>query len=590
MRTADEERRGSRRRWSSVLAVQPLLLLTLSGDWTQPPVRTGPEDVEALPWAGTIEEALARAKKEKKLVLATVVAVSDDHWVGGYASAREVWGRLAPPPFGDELSMTLDEGLRKERVMMAAWFSDPDVAALVRQHFVPVRVRCRPWDFDLDFPDDPLTPLGTTLDEVGAPALVVATAAGRCVHALGRIGVFAGPVAPAMLRAALAKAGVKDVAAAPSPSPEPSPEAVAFVQHLGIQLAEWTRGAALELDPLARTTEVDASRQPVESILDRAASVLLALQAPDGGWRDPALDVRASGGAGTQYDREVPRTALVVDALLALRASLPERKGELEAAARRGIGLVGRFADAPQPWIWHATYALHLQIALLRSDLEDEKPRARERAARLVQTLTGLQQDGGWSYMPAPRTHSFNTALVLLLFGELHALGIDVPEEAMAAARAFLGRLRNPADERDFWYAPAMKFEPRAGSCRSALCELALLESGDERAARRLRAAVEFFFECEPGARSVTKIYEAFLSPQSLQDAYHYYFGHYYVAQALARLPKEQAADLARRQLALLKLQVEADGSFVDAQAQGRSYSTAMAVLTLLADLRLAKP
>jgi hypothetical protein len=47
---------------------------------------------------------------------------------------------------------------------------------------------------------------------------------------------------------------------------------------------------------------------------------------------------------------------------------------------------------------------------------------------------------------------------------------------------------------------------------------------------------------------------------------------------------------VARRQIAILKRQVEADGSFVDAQAQGKSYSTAMAVLTLLEDLRWSKP
>jgi len=146
--------------------------------------------------------------------------------------------------------------------------------------------------------------------------------------------------------------------------------------------------------------------------------------------------------------------------------------------------------------------------------------------------------------------------------------------------------LRNPADARDYWYAPAMKFEPRASSCRTALCELALVAVGDAAATRRLDPAVEFFFELEPGARSVTKIYEAFLSPRSLQDAYHDYFGHYYVARALEHLPKSRAATHAQRQVALLKRQVEVDGSFVDAQAQGKSYSTAMAALKLTECLR----
>jgi hypothetical protein len=567
-----------------------VLALAARPDWTQPPVHTGPASVEALPWAPTLEEALARAKKEGKLVLATIVAVSDDHWVGGYAGASEHWAKSGPPAFGEEISMARDEGLRKERVMMAAWFANADVQALVKKYFVPVRLRCRPWDFDVDMPTDPLAPLGTRLDDVGAPALLVATAEGKCLHALGHIGVFAPSIAPALLRAVLAKATVRGIPPAPAAAPTLAPELEAFAKTFGIQLAEWTRGAPVELDPLARTTEIDATKQSDESLLDRAATVLLALQSGDGGWHNPAFDLYPGGGEGSEWDYNVPRTALVVDALLALRERLPRRKSELEQAVRTGIELVGHFADAPKSWIWHATYALHLQVALLRSDLEAEKPQARERAAKLVATLAGLQQDGGWSYMPAPRTHSFNTAPVLLLFAELKELGVAVPDEPVAKAQAFLAGLRNPQDSRDYFYAPGMNFAPRASSCRSALCELALLESGDKTAAKRLGPAVEFFFEGEPGARSVTKIYEAYLSPTALQDAYHYYFGHYYVARALAKLPRIKALELAKKQIAILKRQVEADGSFVDAQAQGKSYSTAMAVLALLLDLKIAKP
>ena len=473
--------------------------------------------------------------------------------------------------------------------MMAAWFSTPDVQALVEKHFVPVRVRCKAWDFDLDFADDPLALLGTTLDEVGAPALVVAKPDGTLVHAFGRIGVFAPEVAPPILRAALARAGVRGVAAPPSAPGVPPADAVAYAEELGVHLDQWTKGAPIELAPLARTTEVDATKQPIDAILGRAVTVLLALQSADGGWHDPASDVRTIAGPGTQYDLTVPRTAIVADALIALRPRLAGRAGELESAARRGIERVGAYADAPEPWVWHATYALHLQVALLRSDLEPAKAKARERAAKLVRTLLSIQPDGGWSYMPAPRTHSFNPALVLLLLCEARELGVEVPDDALAKARAFLASVRNPDDARDSWYAPAMKFEPRASSCRTALCELALVEAGDAGAARRLSPAVAFFFDEEPGAREVTKIYESFLSPKSLQDAYHYYFGHYYVARALARLPKDLAQRLAQRQTAILARQVEADGSFVDAQAQGKSYSTAMAVLTLVADARHAR-
>jgi len=58
-------------------------------EWKQPPIVTGSPFTEALPWASTLEEACERARRERRLVLATVVAVSDDHWVSGYAGAGD---------------------------------------------------------------------------------------------------------------------------------------------------------------------------------------------------------------------------------------------------------------------------------------------------------------------------------------------------------------------------------------------------------------------------------------------------------------------------------------------------------------------
>ncbi len=86
-----------------------------------------------------------------------------------------------------------------------------------------------------------------------------------------------------------------------------------------------------------------------------------------------------------------------------------------------------------------------------------------------------------------------------------------------------------------------------------------------------------------------TKISEPNPSPNSLHDAYHYYFGHYYAARALARLPRGEARRHAKKQIEIILPQREIDGSFVDAQMQGRSYSPAMALLTLLEDLRYVK-
>ncbi|MFO0983025.1 MAG: hypothetical protein U1E76_15070 [Planctomycetota bacterium] len=91
-----------------------VVLVANRGGWTQPPIKTGTPFTEALPWAPTLEDAIRRARQEKKLVLATVVAVSDDHWVSGYAGAAEILAKLEPPAFGEDVAMAVDEGLRKD--------------------------------------------------------------------------------------------------------------------------------------------------------------------------------------------------------------------------------------------------------------------------------------------------------------------------------------------------------------------------------------------------------------------------------------------------------------------------------------------
>jgi len=172
------------------------------------------------------------------------------------------------------------------------------------------------------------------------------------------------------------------------------------------------------------------------------------------------------------------------------------------------------------------------------------------------------------------------------LMSEARALGIPVPRAVTSGAAAFLESLRHEEDARDFAYASSLHHGAvRASSCRTALCELALQAHSGKPDLARLRAAVALFFEHEPAVRATTKVFEAYFSPTSLHDAYHYYFGHYYVVRALERLPREEARPRAARQRSILLRQVELDGSFVDAQMQGKAYSTAMALLVLLRDL-----
>ncbi|MCP5023595.1 MAG: hypothetical protein GY930_17730 [bacterium] len=555
---------------------------------------------------------------------------------------------------GDERMMAIDPGLVKERALLASIFSDPEFAHVVREHFVPVRMRLNAAHFDGVGPGpDPLIALGTSTSDLGGPALIFALPTGKCIHACKRIAVLSAPMMRAMLYAVLRKGKVKRISpfkqtAAPklelvwtalrradlagarkalasveleSNSPRFF-EAVYLRGHVadafgeldearrhwsqatsenpdgpwggkaGLRLkergprwAEWETLLAFDFEPLAETTEVGASPQEISRALSAGVRYLLSQQQNDGGWADPMYDVTLAAGPGSQYDRTVARTGLVVDALLTARGQVPELEEKIDAAIKRGVACVGRFADDPKPHARQLTYALHLQVALLKAKVGDQTL-ARDRATRLIGSLRKIQSEGGgWSYMPA-RIHSFNTAPVLLLLTEASDLGIELPPEMAQEAAAFIEGLRVKDEPRNFSYAATIPFSLKASSCRTALCELALHEFTDDRKIDPLRKGIALFFEFEPGVRSTTKVYETYFSNHVLHDAYHYYFGHYYVARALTHLPKRAARRLAKEQMEIVLSQCELDGSFVDAQMQGKSYSTAMALLTLLEDQR----
>lgn len=604
-----------------------------------PEIRTGTPFSETIEWASDIDEAVARARRERKLVLATVVPLGDRRWSSGFPGA-EALRRAAgkPHPWGDARAMAIDSGLVKERAMMASLFSDPVIVALVREHFVAVRVRMHVYEFDHGTARgaNPLRALGTSGVDLQGPALVFSRPGGALLHACGRMGVFSVPMVRAMVRAVLERAGVSAVvpetplakawAAARRGAfaealarlddsaearylrahvldkqgeverarglweglvvddrhgPWGSRAAVRLQEREG-RLDEWETFAAFDVELLAKTTEVRL--RDLDGVLERAVAYLLGQQRPDGQWRDPFVDTHPMPGPGSKYDKSVPRTGLVVDALIRMRG----RVRGLDDAIERGLAYVGAFADAPKPHTWKLTYALHAQVAVLRSDLGEAAKRVVRRwASRLVEALGKVQHQGGWSYMPPPRIHSFNTAPVLLMLTEFPALGVDVPARMREDAASFLEGLRREKEPREFSYAANIHHQTvRSSSCRTALCELALLEHRGGRKLAGLRAGVKLFFEHEPGVRDTTKVFESFFSPTSMHDAYHYFFGHYYAARAFAKLPKAEAKRRAKRQIDVLLGQVELDGSFVDAQMQGKSYSTAMAVLTLLEDLR----
>ncbi|KAF0246542.1 MAG: hypothetical protein FD180_540 [Planctomycetota bacterium] len=349
-------------------------------------------------------------------------------------------------------------------------------------------------------------------------------------------------------------------------------------------LEEWATGEPLSADPMAKVTE---QKRGLEDAIDAAVDYLLAQQRPDGSWRNPKLGATPADGAGSQYDYAPARSAL---AACALRAALPRldaaRAAKAKEGASRAVQFVREWEDRPGDWIWQITYVLHLETRLLAESKGAEKEAAAKRVKKLLESVARMESGGAWSYMPAPRLHTFNTAPILLSLAELKALGVAVDAKMLERAAGWLEKNRL-GKKAVFHYGTQMTgltsdAQPEGSAMRSPLIELALTKAGFEKEAGRVRESIDLFFKHLEEVRGTSKVWESHFDASVVHDAYHYYFGCWYAARTLRLLPANDQRGFAAKLIEQILATQEIDGGFVDGQMQGKSVGTALALLSLL--------
>ena len=354
---------------------------------------------------------------------------------------------------------------------------------------------------------------------------------------------------------------------------------------------DWCRYSNLDLPDELHSTEIGlnkgGNKTESKAAIERAALYLLDRQRPDGCWEGPVGGNLNRSGQSMTDAHQVARNALCVMALNKARPEVGiELHKRIEAAIRKGAQAVADWCENPQDNVFALVYALQMEVDLYADRKSKEKKAAAERVKGLIAKLRELEHDGGWTYTnnPPGRLHTFQTAPIMLALRGVAELKIDKVDDMQQRGQKFLESQR-VGDLAVFHYGAAMQHltkvdDTKSSSMRNTVCELALLRAGFSKDKKRLRETIELFWKHLDDVRRTAKRWESFFEPDAMQDAYHYYFGAWYAADAMVELKdKSGAKKLAK---ALLATQ-EIDGGFCDGQVScARNSGTAMALLALL--------
>ena len=360
--------------------------------------------------------------------------------------------------------------------------------------------------------------------------------------------------------------------------------------------------AAAAADP--QTKPVDASVAAAEKAASRGVEWLLSNQNADGSWGGPNNPAHEFwSNPETHRSWTVATTALVVMTLF----EDPAPTEKMEAAADRGLAYVIANADLQRPSNWDIdnTWGFVYGLQVVARAIVHPRFASTERAAELRKTgalftesLKRYQSpNGGWGYYADPEAGwrpewatSFMTAVGVLALVDARRAGIPFDEEVLGKAVRAVERCRLPngAYSYDVMAIPRVRRledinDVKGSLGRIQVCNLALLEAGSKLVGEReLRAGLELFFQHHKFldvARMRPIPHEAYY----YNAAYFYFFGHYYAAQVLERLPKDardRFAEPLRREV--LKT-IDPDGSMWDfyLNSYHRPYGTSYGVMTL---------
>ncbi|MCC6739194.1 MAG: hypothetical protein IT452_09115 [Planctomycetia bacterium] len=344
--------------------------------------------------------------------------------------------------------------------------------------------------------------------------------------------------------------------------------------------------------------------RPIDQAISDGVSWLIANQRPGGYWGTGCVtwgyDIYGSVPSA-QFAFKAGTTGLCA---MALREEGSPRAMEAARKAERWLveeSVKLRRGDQDELYnVWGDIYALQALALAARQETDPAwKEQLRAAAAEHVDLLRRYESAwGGWMYYdfatrsqtPGYPPTSFTTAAGLVAFREAQDAGIAVPEHLVKSCLRIVEKCR--LGNNAYLYAWGHRYRPlhpvnlpQGSLGRTQCCNEGLLAWGSPKVtvddARRGLSdlfKLQGFLEC---GRKRPIPHEAYYAV----SGYFYYYGHYYAARLIGRLPEAERAPVAAKLSEVIRGHQEEDGCWWDYNAIWdfhKPYGTAYALMILL--------
>ena len=331
----------------------------------------------------------------------------------------------------------------------------------------------------------------------------------------------------------------------------------------------------------ARGSAAGADVFSEDEIWRRSTDFLLRMQRQNGGWFDSDYDFGGTDGLPNVY---VATSALCGWALLEARARIPERQSEIDDAITRAAKFVLQEeqlnrADRDEI-LWALAYRIRFLVKLIQT-----RPELREQYVqdlqRAVVDLENIQtKQGSWYH---EYSNPFVTATALMTLKEATEVGMKLDSDKQE--RGVKALLRDRYQNGAFPYGTYDEDLSQANgdldgaAGRLPLCELALWQ-WDQSDNQKLAFAIEYSLDHNQFLEASYK-YDDHTSTHGYGGFFFWYDVRGRAEAILHLTDRSQRQTIARESKQWILQKPEIDGCFVDSHELGRSYGTAMALISL---------